>query len=68
MVKVVSQLLYNAKFLTVSGEAIANAGEKKVTKGEGARHGVAVVAPEPITMPAIKKGKIIDVSDATDKE
>jgi len=68
MVKVVSQLLYNAKFLTVSGEAIANAGETKVTEGEGARHGVAVIVPDLITMPAIKKGKIQDVSDITDKE
>ena len=65
MVKVISQLLYNAKFLTLSGEAIARAGNKEIAKEEGARQGVAVVVPNPITLPA---KDIKDVSDTTDQE
>ncbi|GAG52133.1 unnamed protein product, partial [marine sediment metagenome] len=51
VLKVSTQTMFNAKMMVLSGETIADVGQKEVAKDEGIRHGVAVIVPTILKLP-----------------
>lgn len=65
--KVSGQAMFQAKMMILSGDTIADVGQKEVVKDEGIRQRIAVVPPTQLRLPPKRKGKPIDVRDITDK-